>query len=735
MKKSIVKIIAVCLCAAITFGGVVFTASSLNSGYNTNEESKQVSAAIESKDESVFKDETVYILANADGSTDKIIVSDWIKNKLKNESLNDKTELTDIENVKGNETYTDGNDNTKIWDADGNDIYYQGNIDKELPVDLKISYKLDGKDISPSELVGKSGRVTIRFDYTNKQFEYREINGKKEKIYVPYAMLTGVVLDNEVFANAEITNGRLINDGSRTVVVGTAFPGLQENLGISKEDFEIPDYVEITADAENFELGMTLTLATNELFNEIDTDSLDKADDLKDSVKKLTDGMDKLLDGSSELYDGLSELLDKSGELTDGINQLADGADTLKGGTAELDNGASSLQSGAKQLSDGLNTLSSENDKLNGGAEQVFKTLLSTAESQLKAAGLEVPTLTIANYSKVLDDVIASLDKNAVYEKALNTVKSAVEEKRPYITEQVTAAVRQEVEKQVTAAVKNEVTPKVEQAVRENVRGQILAAMNMDSTSYDAAVSAGLIDKATQQAVKNEIEKQMKSDTVLQTIEAKTEEQMNSKEIRAAIEDNVAQQMKTDNVKNQISSNTEAQVQKAISDNMASDEVQSQLTAASEGAKSVISLKSSLDSYNTFYTGLQTYTSGVSQAADGANELKNGTDDLKKGTQQLHSGSTELYDGIMTLKDSTPTLIDGIKQLRDGSGELRDGLVEFNDEGIQKLADIVNKDLNNIVERLRATKEVSLSYKSFAGIDDSADGQVKFIYKTDSLEK
>lgn len=735
MKKSIIKIIAVCLCATVAFGGIVLNASSVNSDDNTEEESKQVSVDKENKNDSNFKDETVYILANADGSTDKIIVSDWIKNKLKNKSLSDITELADIENIKGSETYTDGSGNTKVWDAEGNDIYYQGNIDKELPVDLKISYKLDGVDISPTELVGKSGKVTIRFDYTNKQFEYKEIEGKKEKIYVPYAMLTGVVLDNDIFRNVDITNGKLLNDGSRTVVVGAAFPGLQENLGISKEDFEIPDYVEITADAENFEIGMTVTLATNELFNEIDLGGLDKADNLKESVKKLTDGMDMLLDGSSELYDGLSDLLDKSGDLTGGIGQLANGAGSLKNGTTELDEGASSLQSGAEQLSDGLNTLSSENDKLNGGAKQVFETLLSTANNQLAAAGLEVPTLTIDNYSDVLDNVIASLDKNEVYKKALDTVKAAVEEKRDYITEQVTAAVRQEVEKQVTAAVKNKVMPKVTQAVRENVRVQVLSAINMDAASYEAAVSAGLIDKATQQNIENEIEKQMKSDTVLQTIEAKTDEQMDSEEIKATIEENVAQQMKTDNVKEQITSNTEAQVQKAVSDNMASNEVQSQLTAASEGVESVASLKSSLDSYNTFYTGLQTYTGGVSQAADGANKLKDGACELKKGTEQLNSGSVELYDGILALKKSTPDLINGIKQLRDGSGQLKDGLVEFNEEGIQRLSDIVNKNLNNIVERMRATKEVSLNYKSFAGISNNTDGQVKFIYRTDSLKK
>ena len=167
---------------------------------------------------------------------------------------------------------------------------------------------------------------------------------------------------------------------------------------------------------------------------------------------------------------------------------------------------------------------------------------------------------------------------------------------------------------------------------------------------------------------------------------------------------------------------------------MASDEVQAQFAAASEGAKSVISLKTSLDSYNTFYLGLQSYTAGVSQAAAGAGELKAGTDDLKSGTSKLYAGATELYDGILTLKNGTPALVDGITQLRDGAMQLSDGLKEFNEQGVQKLVDAVDGDLTGLTTRLRATIDVSKNYRSFSGIDDNMDGQVKFIYRTDAIE-
>ena len=563
MKKSMIKPLAVCLCATLLASSGI-AAYALADGKEDKTTKKQVVSTTDTAEKQVnSKDETVYVIAGSDGSVQKIIVSDWIKNNLNSNTLSDKSELTDVENVKGDESYTLGNDNTRVWDANGNDIYYQGNIEKELPVGLSVTYKLDGKTVSPTELAGKSGKVTIRFDYSNMQYEDVEINGQKEKIYVPFAMLTGVLLDNDVFTKVEVSNGKLINDGDRTAVIGIAFPGLQENLAVSKEKFEIPDYVEITADVKNFELGMTITLATNELFNEMDVERLDTIDDLSKSLGELSVAMGQLMDGSSQLYNGLATLLDKSGELVKGIDKLAAGVQTLKSGAGNLDAGASKLQVGAAQLSEGLNTLSSNNDTLNGGARQVFETLLSTANTQLAAAGLNVPALTISNYADVLNGVIA----------------------------------------------------------------------------------------------------------------------------------------------------------------------------ASGGAQSVIALKASLDSYNTFYLGLQSYTAGVSQAASGAAELKTGTNDLKNGTSQLYAGVCELYEGVLTLKNSAPALVDGVTKLRDGAMQLSNGLEEFNEKGIQKLVDAVDGDLAGLTTRLRATVDVSKNYHSFSGANENMDGQVKFIYRTDTIEQ
>lgn len=727
MNKKVTKIIAICLCAALCLGGAGVAFAQTGS----KQESAQPTAAQKAADlqQKISKDETVYVLAGADGSVQKIIVSDWLKNELGSASLTDKSGLSNIENVKGDESYSINGDNMTVWDAQGNDIYYQGDIQKELPVGLTVRYTLNGKAVSPEQLKGQSGKVTIRFDYENRQYETVQINGQNQRIYVPFAMLTGMILDNDTFRNVTVTNGKLVNDGDRTVVVGLAFPGLQENLNLSRDQLSIPSSVEITADVTDFSLGMTVTLACNDLFSQlgdVDLGSLDAAG----SLNKLTDAMDQLLNGSSALYDGLTTLLDKSGELAAGVEELAQGAAAIKAGADSLDEGAAELKAGLADLSEGLNKLSANSAALNGGAEQVFNSLLETATAQIRAKGLTVPDLTIENYAEELNKLIKSLDETTVYENALTQVTDAVEKQRPLIKEKVTAAVRQEVEAKVTAAVKTEAATAVQAQVAENV---IRTATRMTKKDYDAAVAAGQIPQATQDAVNAAIQAQLSDPDVQKQINAAVEAQMASETVKNTIKAQTDAQMRTEKVQATISQNVELQVKKAIAENMASDEVQKQLQAASEGSKTLIALKASLDDYNAFYLGLLDYTAGVDEAAEGSNELYAGTGDLKDGTAELRAGAAKLYAGVLQLKDGTPALVSGVTQLKDGAMQLSEGLQQLNKEGIQKLTKLLQDDLGDLTARVQATIDVSKDYRSFSGISDDASGQVKFIYRTDEI--
>lgn len=761
MSKTTKKILAICLCAALCLGGagMAFAQASSKKADDQPVSAAQQAAELQQK---ISKDETVYVLTGADGSVKKIIVSDWLKNELGSASVADKSDLSDIENVKGDESYTINGDNMTVWDAQGNDIYYQGNIQKELPVGLSVRYYLDGKSVSPEELKGKSGKVTIRFDYENRQYETVQINGVNQRIYVPFAMLTGMILDNDTFQNVQITNGKLVNDGDRTVVMGLAFPGLQENLNLSRDDLSIPDSVEITADVTNFSLGMTVTLACNDLFSQlgdVDLTSLDSTS----ALDQLTGAMDQLLSGSSALYEGLSTLLDKSGELVSGVEELAQGAAAIKSGADSVDDGAAQLKAGLADLSSGLNTLSANSESLNSGAKQVFNSLLETAATQIRAKGLNVPDLTIENYAEELNALIKSLDETTVYETALKQVTDAVEAQRPVITQKVTEAVRQQVEMKVAAAVRQQVTEKVTAAVQQQVTATVTdtvqqqvseqviqAAANMSKADYDAAVAAGIIPQQTQDAVNAAIQAQMSSEAVQskiaenvsaqmasEAVQSKITEnidtQISSEAVQATITENTDAQMQTEAIQATIQQQTELQVQKAISENMASDAVQSQLKKASEGAQTLIALKASLDDYNTFYLGLLTYTGGVDDAAAGANDLYAGADQLKDGTAQLRAGAAQLYNGVLQLQDGTPALVSGVTQLKDGAMQLSEGLQQFNRDGIQKLVNLLQNDVGDLSARVQATIDVSKDYRSFAGISDDAEGQVKFIYRTDEI--
>lgn len=332
------------------------------------------------------KEEMVYVLADANGSVDQVIVSDWLKNSDGGQSLADSSDLKDIQNVKGYETFEQDQDGNIIWQAKGSDIYYRGSTDKEVPVEVKVSYQLDGREISASELAGKSGRVTIRMDYENKETRKVEIGGKEQEIKVPFAMISGMILPQDTFSNIKVTNARLLSEGNNSIVVGLAFPGLRESIDADAlkekledteeneelKELEIPEYIEVSADTDGFELGMTMTVAMSDVLSDIKlTDSLDLSD-LNDSMDELRDATAQLKDGTAELKDGSVQLKDGTEELVAGTEELWDGAAALKDGSSQLRSGSSQLKDGASQLKDGTQELYDKSGLLDNGAAALY---------------------------------------------------------------------------------------------------------------------------------------------------------------------------------------------------------------------------------------------------------------------------------------------------------------------------------------------------------------------------
>ena len=387
MKKKLVKTISISLAALLAIAGISYSALSGNekvASADTSKDAKTIQNTIESNvkfnEVGEDKEETVYVLTDANGNVNKTIVSDWLKNKDGSDKLEDKSDLKDIENVKSDADYITGEDGAITWNANGEDIYYQGTTDKQLPVDVKVTYLLDGKEMSPSEIAGKSGKVTIKFEYTNNQKKEITVNGKKTEMYVPFTMISGMILDGNKFRNVEVNSGKVISDGNRLVVVGLGFPGMNSNLALSDitgdNKTEFPETVEVTADVEDFSLALTLTMGSADLISAVDVDSVTAVDDLKDVVKKLVESTDALQTGSAKLSDGLKTLKNSFGTYSTGIKTYVN---TVNSNIGLLNEKVPSFVDGTKQISDGVGQIVGAMEGDNGavsGANQDRKSVV-----------------------------------------------------------------------------------------------------------------------------------------------------------------------------------------------------------------------------------------------------------------------------------------------------------------------------------------------------------------------
>lgn len=337
------------------------------------------------------KEQTVYVNADEKGNTQDVIVSNWLKNQGNEQELTDKSNLSEITNVKGDETFQQNSDGTIVWNAGGQDIYYQGKTKEELPVSVKLTYYLDGKEITPEELAGKSGKLKIRIDYENKTKETVDVQGKQEEVCTPFMMMTAMILPSDTFTNVEITNGQILSDGNNEIAVGLGFPGLADSLNLKEvkelEDIDIPDYAELTADVKDFSLAMTATVATTGILEDLDLKDVSSTEDLKEKMDTLTDSSKALVEGSQALKDGIQTMDSSADTFVNGLEQadngtkaLKDGIDTMNSKKGALLDGVSQLTEGMKELQSGSVGLQNGISSYTDGAAQLNAGIAQTAE-------------------------------------------------------------------------------------------------------------------------------------------------------------------------------------------------------------------------------------------------------------------------------------------------------------------------------------------------------------------
>ena len=563
---------------------------------------------------------------------------------------------------------------------------------KDLPIEYQVTYKLDGRDISAKDVIGKKGKVTINIKYVNKDEKQVNINGSYQTMYTPFLVVSGVIIDNEINTNIKINHGKVINNGTKSIVAGFAVPGLIESLKLEDSNVDVCDTIEISMDTEKFELGNIMTFATpkvfsslnikmsdfNSLFNKV-TDLQNASNKLADGTKTLNDGMIKFDKGVDTLKSGVDEYSSKSKEFNKAVSQVSNGANELNKKYTELDSGINTLnnsskqlESGAKQIANGTKAVSSNLDKISGGLSDA-----STGSKKLNAGIAKAE----AGVKEITTVVKAQID---------NANSDETKAKLKQISDLITT--------------------------NTNTINQLKSV----NTSLNTQLSA-----VTDESTKATLQKQIKSNRDL---------------IKLLTGNNTALQSSLETIKN--AGTQLGTLYSGLAD------LKTGMSDLKGGAKDLD------DGLNTLDTGASTLANKTKELVTGAGDLQAGTSQLKTGTKSLAQGSSQVAKGIGTLSNGTTlvsaasnkltnatdtissgvkTLSNGSKELVKGSTELKDGMNKFKKEGIDKVVNIINVDGKNLLRRVEKLEELSENYNTFEN-DDKKREDIQFVSIMDSLE-
>ena len=630
------------------------------------------------------KDETVFSNANANGEAYNTIVTEHLINEEDETLLKDITSLLNIENTSGEEKYKEDGKYI-VWDANGNDIYYKGQTSKEAPIIISIKYFLNGKEIEPEKIAGKSGKIEIKIEFKNKEEHQVRVSGKTTTLYTPFVVAFGTYISNEKGKNIEVLNGKVIDDGSKTMVAGLAFPGMKESLNLNNQEIEIPENTTITLDANNFEMNNIICYITPIVLEEDELEIFNKIDEIYSKVNSLKDATNQLVDGSKQLSEGTVALAEGANKLDSGAQQLAIGTNQIEEGSRQIStnmvqvvNGSKDIKNGQKQVTAGLSQIRSglPNEEENKQNEQKLN-YLQTQNANTKQS------LTTANAE--LNGKLKEIEQN---KNAINTKIEEVNGKKQVVQGKIDALNIQ----------LNELN------TQNSSLKQQLSQMNPEDEGYNNIYAS--------------IENLTKTTTLLQgTIDA-----LNG--TKSALEGTNESLKTTYGLLEQ----TEKSVNQSI-------EANTLISGLVEGNNQVVS--TSIETINK----MRTLSGAVSQLETGSSALEQGSSALEKGATQLQAGSNQLYagakqvnSGATELSNGTSTLKNGTTELASGSAKLYKGLEQYSNEAINPITNLVNGKIKNTVDRINKLKDLAKEYKSFTEIDEENNGKVKFITIIDSIK-
>ena len=556
------------------------------------------------------KSETVYSNLDSNGKEYKTIVSTQLTNEDKSDEITDISNLLNIENTNGDETFKKEG-NQIVWDSNGNNIYYKGESDKQLPVECKITYELNGEEISAEELKGKSGNVKIKINYTNNEKHIVSINGKQVTMYTPFIIVAGTKIDNAKNKNIQITNGKIVDNGESTLAVGIAMPGMQENIGISKSKIDIPEGIEISMETEDFEMGNIIAVV---------------------AVKGIDEDLTSDL---NSMYSQINELANASNEILAGANQLKEGTSELVSGVDQLKDGTGAAYAGSKQIKDEVEE-STKNLKNDNTPAIDSKTL-----EAIKAQAMQSATLS--------DEQKAGIAAQAKAAATLSDEQKAGIAAQAKAGAKLTDAQKAGIAAQAKAAAKLTDAQKAEIAAQAKLTDEQKAKITAQAKAgaeFTKTQKTAIIEEAQKKypTELTEAEKQLilavAQDTAYQTAEAtalKVAQDVATQTAEATAL-KVAQDVAT-----QTAETTALTVAQSTATQTAGATATQTATQVGNQAKQKFT--------NQVVSQMSTLGTALDELTNGLANIDNGVSALSVGTNKLDSGALQLANGVKTFNE------------------------------------------------------------------------------------
>lgn len=684
--------LAVALILSMIVSGCGMTGSSQSSGNIEPETAAETETAAEAEyvpfktdPDAPDKSESVHVEADASGRPEKITVEATLKNPGNGKDIPDSTNLSAIKNKEGDEEYTlTGSD--LVFEDHGGDIKYEGTSSSDLPVTVKVTYYLDGEEILPDDLAGKSGHVKIRFDYENNTIETVTVKDAEYQVPIPFTAVTAAFLPADSFSNIKAENGKVIKMDDQAIVMGVALPGLKKTLRLEAwepaEDIDIPDFVEIEADASDFSLDFTATMITNGLLEDLKEEDLEDLYDMSDGMDDLTEAIDDLTEGTDDLYEGLDEVQDYLDKYVDGVKSLDKGIGSLADGVSKMSKQKEKLAAGADTLSNGLHELLTSVNTISAGS-----------------AGGEDPAELLK--------AIKNLSSQAKDLSALIEAADQDHDEMVQFTEDASACV-----KKMKKSYK-----KAKKALKEiDLQSIDSKATSLARKQAAAAVGNALADSGLSKKQIKKIKKKVRNSIDLSGV---SDEQ--AAKVTKAIDRLSAPKVSVPEI------------------SWDREKAQKLLKKMNKQMDIIISYSDALLGMTKQAAALGKTLSGLSE---GVNALSKGSDDLAtgvkafcKGVNAIDTGASQLKSGSKQLKKAGGKMVDGMGELKDGVKEMSDGLNDFKEDGLEDLKKTAGPEMKRIVNTIKALKESDTGYFNYSGILPGKTGEVRFLIETEEIKK